>query len=488
MTRITILTLLFAASAQLNAFALPFGDTVEGVKEGWKIESKDGSLSYILQITPQQLSDIAQSGGELKVKFPEFLQGVASNVVLRIGNLEVERDPSEAEIRAQMQRTMPRDNRMGTGSLTTMSDSTGGTVMIDPMRVTPNTIPTAGASTLSDTTSGFAAPPSSVLAQNFSNNSSRSNFNTPYTDPTRTASNTGLGGFNTATPGTAGMPRTDTSTYGNSFVGPTLPPGYTGGNVTVSSSPASPGVNGYNQWNTPTTYGNGANTPLANGNFGNQNNYPTGTYNNVPSLGYSTSPNSGTNGALMNGTTGFNNPAMSGNNAYNANNGQNGTYLTAVNTASNIPFGSTPNYSMNPSTAAGMGTGGYNSNNNFVQPPIGSNLNNNGMYNSGMNTMPTGYQNTNPGMNGYPPNTSLMASNIGLPGTSSSINPNQRTIRSDADYAREYGQQSSLNFMFVLFLLASAVANVYLLMQLNHLLQRYRSLQASSRGTNSFAV
>jgi hypothetical protein len=189
---------------------------------------------------------------------------------------------------------------------------------------------------------------------------------------------------------------------------------------------------------------------------------------------------------LMNGTTGFNNPAMSGNNAYNTNYGQNGNYLPAVNTASNNPYGSTPNYSTNPSTTAGMGTGGYN--NNLVQPPIGSNLNNNGMYNGGLNTMPTGYQNTNPGMNGYPPNTSLMASNIGLPGTSSSINPNQRTIRSDADYAREYGQQSSLNFMFVLFLLASAVANVYLLMQLNHLLQRYRSLQASSRGTNSFAV
>jgi hypothetical protein len=485
MTRITLLTLLFAASAPLNAFAFPNGATVEGVKEGWKIEANDGSISYIVQITPQQVSNIAQSGGELKIGIPDFLQGVASNVILRIGSSDVEREPSEAQIRAQTQRNLPRDNRLGAGSLTTLSDSTGGAVMIDPMRVTPNTIPTAGASTLSDTGTGFATPPASALAQNFPGSSSRSNFNNPFTDPARTASNTGLGSYNNSTQNTTVMPRTDTSPYGNSFVGPTLPPGYTGGNVTVSSNPAVPGANtGYNQWNTPTN-NNGSSTPLANNNYANQNNYPAGTYNSVPSLGYSTLPNNNSNGNFMNSAPSFNTNALNSN-AYTPNiAGQSGTYPPAAYTASNHSLGATPNFSQNPNTSVGMGVTGYN--NHLMQPPVVSAMNNNGMYNSGQPSVTTSYQHPSPGMNTYQP-SAYLSSNIGIPSSTPSINPNQRTIRSDADYAREYGQPSSLNFMFVLFLLASAVANVYLLMQLNHLLQRYRSLQATSRGTSSYAV
>jgi hypothetical protein len=497
MARTILLTLLFlAASVSTRAVAIP-PLPVEGVKEGWKQEANDGSISYILQVTPQKLSEIALAGAELKLIIPDHLQGVARNVILRVGSAEVERDPSEAEIRALMQNSLPHGNRIGGGSLTTLSDSISGAVNIDPMRVTPSTIPTAGTSSLGDTPPSITVPPPNMLAQSFSNGSSRSNFNTTFPDPTRTASNNGIGGFTNSGTGAPVMPRNDTSLYNNNFVGPTLPPGYTGGNTTVSSTAAPSGVNtGYNQWNTPSSYGNSSSTSLANGNFGNANNYPNGSYNNVPSLGYSTPSNNSSPGVSNSGMTGFNTnsyPVSTNSygavNGYNNTPGLNGVYSPNTHMASNAPSGSSPNYSSNPNMMNGFGTAGIN--NNSMMPPVVPPMSNVVSYPPGqsMNLPNNNFPSNGNGAlgTGYPVNTYLNSNGAGI-GAGSSLNTNMRTPRTEFEYPREYGQSSPLNFMFVLFLLFSAVANVYLLMQLNLLLQRYRSLQAASRGTNSFAV
>ncbi len=491
MVRTIFLSLLFlAVSTPKCSVAIP-PVAVEGVREGWKVEANDGSISYIVQVTPQQVSDIALAGSELKVSIPDFLQGVASNVILRIGSAEVEREPSEAEIRARMQSSLPRGNRLGAGSLTTLSDSAKGAVNIDPMRVTPSTIPTAGTTSLTDTPPSLTTPPPNTLAQNFPNSSSRSSFNNTFPDPTRTASNTGINGFSNSAAGAAVMPRNDNSLYSNNFVGPTLPPGYTGGNTTVSSTAAPSGVStGYNQWNTQSTYSNSSSSPLANGNFGNANNFPSGSYSNIPSLNYSTPTNNAFNGVSNNGMTGVNASSYPGStnsytavNGYNNMPGQNGLYSPNTQLASNTPLGSSQSYSSNPNMTNGFGMNGAN--NNTMMQPVGPPMSNVVSYPTGqsMNLPNNSYPNNSALASGYPVNTYLNNNGVG-----SSINPNVRTPRSELEYQRDYGQSSSLNFMFVLFLLASAVANVYLLMQLNHLLQRYRSLQAASRGTNSFAV
>ncbi len=248
MNGIALFTLLLATTAQLGANAAP-----ADAQYGWKIEP-DGSLSYIAQVTPATASEMALRGEEIAVSIPDFLQGSVKQVVWRIGTLPVERDPSEAELRANPRQVLPRGSSLAPGSLSTLSDRTGMTVPIDPVRVSGNPIQTAATNRLSDGSSGIDAPPQ--LVQNFSTNGSRSNLNNAFDSTRNGVGGSGFSGIPTMPTNSQTLPPNNnlyTYTNSNGFVGPTLPPGYTGSNITISGTP----TNTYG--NTSTAYGSNSN-------------------------------------------------------------------------------------------------------------------------------------------------------------------------------------------------------------------------------------
>lgn len=493
MNGIALFTLLLATTAQLGT-----DSTFSGGQVGWQTEN-DGSIAYVIQVTPEEASIMAAKGLEVDAPIPDFLQGVAKRIFVRIGTGSVPRDPSEAELRANPRQVLPRGSTMGAGSLSTLSDRTGMTVPIDPVRVNPNPMPTAGTNRLSDAGSSIDAPPQ--LVQNFATNGSRSNLGNAFDSTRNGMSGSGFSGIPTTPTNNTTLPRNDLYTYTNSGpVGPTLPPGYTGGNVTISGTPtntygstsntygtnagtygANANYTGTNAWNNNSTTGQGyaSNAPLAGGNFGNPNNYNysnNGNLGTVPSLNYSNSPS----GSFANGSTGYgtgtnyglNNSTMQPN-AYLAQNGyQTGTVNSGVNpylapNATNQGFGGmgvnglpTSNPYNNPMAPSGLGYGQAQYNSAFGSPSIA------------------------------PP---LLASNPTVPSPvarPTMVDGGKRTIGSEYsdEYRREYAPPSSSSGLLALLLLVSFVGNIYLIALLNQLLQRYRTLQAGSRTSTSLAV
>jgi hypothetical protein len=491
MTGIAYTILLLATTAQLGVSGVPVGS-----KYGWKIEN-DGSMSYIAQVTPEVASVMAQQGQEIAVPIPDFLQGRVRQVVWRIGISEVEREPSEAELLSDPRSILPRGvSPLGAGTLSTLSDRTGSTVPIDPVRVTPNTMPTSGTSRLQGSDASLEPP---QLAQNYAASPARSNFNNTY-DPTRLSSTTGGYSSTPTMNNSSVLPRNDGYSYaystGSQPVGPTLPPGYTGSNITVTGTPTTSWNNGNN---TSTTYGgmnawnsNNSTGSLSGGNFGNTNGY--GTNASVPSLNYST-PSGYGNATSTYGSTSTTQP---------------NAYLAQNNFGTATPNSAYPNQSpYNGVAANGFNNNGITANGYNVNNGTGVGLGNNGMGSTpyGTNPMPNyNYSATTP----YGPNPSmvgtygtgygampalapsLLASNLSpTPVTRPSmIDETKRTIgREYDDYPRDYATPTAGSAsLLVILLLVSVVGNVYLIALLNQLLQRYRALQAGSRSTTSLAV
>jgi hypothetical protein len=112
----------------------------------------------------------------------------------------------------------------------------------------------------------------------------------------------------------------------------------------------------------------------------------------------------------------------------------------------------------------------------------------------GLNNNPVGYPPGGMVPTGLP-TTNVLASNapVAVPTAPPVYNRpmvdgSRRTLGADNldDYPANY-PSSSPSFLFALMLLISIVGNIYLIILLNQLLMRYRSLQAASRGMNSLA-
>jgi len=450
-----------------------------GVKFGWKPES-DGSLSYIAQVTPQIASQMATGGQEIVLDIPSYLQGRVNKVIWRIGSNDVEREPSEAQLMAAPRSMLP--NAFSPRKLTNLNENSGQTVMIDPQRNSPPTLPTGGR--LGDSIPSLASVPSLDLAQNYQTPNSRTGFNSQFDMPSTTApgsfsaSNTGFGNNSV-------LPRQDTmSTNSGVVYGPTLPPGYnyTGGQVTVTGTSVNPGTtNGFDSRRGSNSNTYGSNSSFSNDNFGNPNNYnsgnlgQSGSYSTPSSTNFSNSNQSGFPNAS---STPYSNP-----NSYpNSQTQQGNTNATNFNYGLQGPdarYASNQNaYSPPPSMIP------YNGNSNNGYPTVGNpNTNYGGVL---PNQMATNQVVPAPMFQNQPP---LLLGNNSMAGgvsTPSVVDPNRRTSsRSDFD-ERNYPLQTngSSNYLVPLLFLVSLVGNVYLVMLLNQLLQRYRNLLASTRSTS----
>jgi len=476
MNGIALLIWIVASTGQLGA-----SPTMPGVKYGWKPES-DGSMSYIAQVTPEIANQMASGGQEIALDVPDFLQGRVNRVVWRIGAGDVEREPSQAELQANPRQAFPNSgqNLRGPGSLTNLSDAAGQTVMIDPLRSNAATFP-SNVGRASDNDPTLPSVPS--LAQTYPPVSSRNGLNN--------LDMPNMNGFSSSTLPKPTLPPGSSSP----FIGPTLPPGFNNTPTTVTGAPSTfTGTNTYSDSrlsnppnsfgstasgttygtntsgvnvhgsnaNSPNQYGTngsntyGANNALATGNFGNPQNYaPTGYGTSSPqsgTTGYSPSPN-------------FSSPTGSPY-ANTQLNGMNQQYLQPYSQ----PYAS----STNPPVLLAQNGQGY--------PPSNSNYG----VNPGQPVAGTQQYAQNPV---YPQSPSLLASNQ-LPGAT---RPGTIDPRLNESYPNGlppgYGSMNSQNSFLVPFLLLiSIVGNLYLFMLLTNLLQRYRTLQASSRGLSSLGV
>jgi hypothetical protein len=201
---------------------------------------------------------------------------------------------------------------------------------------------------------------------------------------------------------------------------------------------------------------------LESGNFGNANNYgATGQAGNFavpanqgfsssPSQGFSPSPNS----------TGF---------GYSNVNARPDAYVASNNPAyASAPYGA--NSAAQPSPQA---------------QSVSANQSWNNAYAPGSN-----YPTMVPNGSVMPPNTTYLASNTLAQADSGRLmSEGARRVTTSRDgLPYENAAATSPSYVVALLFLVSLVGNVYLVMLLNQLLHRYRTLQASNRGITSLAV
>ena len=133
------------SSGQFGAASSASG--VTGVSDGWKIDG-DNTLTYIVQMSPQMATEIATRGEEIKIPIPTNLQGIAENVLIRIGNATVERELTDEQLRSRQQQRARTDTRnAGITDLNSLSSRTrGGVVPIDSQRPPAAIVPTGNTS------------------------------------------------------------------------------------------------------------------------------------------------------------------------------------------------------------------------------------------------------------------------------------------------------------------------------------------------------
>jgi hypothetical protein len=489
----SIASLLFtmAALGQIGNGGVGMGGTPPGVKAGWKIES-DGSMSYIGQVTAEIAMQMSTQGKEMAIDIPDYLQGRISRVVWRIGSEEVEQEPSEAELRAMPARQMlPPNSGNGLGGLTSLSDrSSAITVPIDSPRsnsMTTMTMPTLGTTRATD--SDPTLPPVPSLAQSYPSSTARAaQANSP--DLYRTGVNTGSSGPSLGL-GSA-LPNRDTLPPGTSrpVFGPQLPPaGYTGRPITVTGTSTSNGTS--TNWNDSQLgtnsgqYNNNSlsnNNPLANGTFGTPNTYGGVNTGNAYAAPQSSVYPNGSNGYT--GTVGSQ-PGASGypvNGQFTSTNaasqpGYSNTYgANTIGRPDALMASSNPNY---PTS--------YPSNNQQPMYPTGQQGTPPSPWNPPY-AAPTNNYGTTANTGVVQPTVPLMASNLPPSVVNRTmVDGTKRTTSSTDDIDYSHVSPTPPSYVVVL-LLASLVGNFYLVMLLNQLLQRYRSLQASSRGSTSLAI
>jgi hypothetical protein len=467
------------AAGQLSA--APVASSVSGVSDGWKID-RDNTLTYIVQMSPQMATDIATRGEEIKIPIPTNLQGIAENVLIRIGNAPVERELTDDQLRTRQQQRARSDTRnAGITDLNSLSSrSSGSVVPIDAQRSPPAILPTGNTSAPTRSTENdlamqvpFGAPPSlgsTRLGATTSETLPPSTLPTtqqtlPPTVPPSFAqpsmnSTNGLsnGVTNQITDGFNSLRNGLNQPANNSLVNPngsyasTSAPPYTGGNVTVLGTPSIDRI-------ASNPYGTNQTTTNP---FGS-------TYGGANPYGNS------------NASSNWNNPAAYGQQPQLTSlNGQYGNQLNNQPLAQ-YPPGTVPM----PSLQNGIGSNPWaldprNASNAYTDPPLrGSSPN--------TSYLPTGYDNSSATL---PPYARLAQSNNSLTGTSLRDNALTRELGLDA-----YGNavttrqgRDTLSGLGQLLLIISLIGNAYLLWQLSNLFNSYRTLQLSKRSEGSYSL
>lgn len=471
---------------------------VNGVNDGWKID-RDNTLTYIVQLSPQMATDIATRGEEIKIPIPTNLQGIAENVLIRIGNAPVERELNDEQLRVRQQQRLRTDTRnAGITDLNSLSSrSSGGVVPIDPQRSPAAIMPTGNSIAPARSTENdlamqvpFGAPPS-LGATRFGATSSETL--PPSTLPTS-----------------------------QQTLPPTVPPNFTQSNLGAPSGLNNSGLisngttqlsdgfnslrNGINQATnnsmvTPNAYSNQVNGATANGSFPASQSTPY-TGGNVTVLGapsidrFATSPyatnqtTSNPFGSTYGATNSF---SPTGNASANWNNqtsyGQhqssgapNGQYANQL--GSQPPTQHLPGNVPMPSFQNGLG------NNSWASDPRNSVAGYADSFRTNQQNaslLPPGYDSNSTTL---PPFARLAQSNTSLSGTGLRESPLSRELSLDS-----YGNQittrqgrDTLSGLGQLLLVISLVGNVYLVWQLSNLFNSYRTLQLSKRAEGSYSL
>ena len=479
---------------------------VTGVSDGWKID-RDNTLTYIVQMSPQMATEIATRGEEIKIPIPTNLQGIAENVVIRIGNAPVERELTDEQLRSRQQQRGRTDTRnAGITDLNSLSSrSSGGVVPIDPQRSPAAILPTgnttaAARSTESDVAmqAPFGAsqtlgsnrfgsspsetlPPSSIptnqqtLPPTVPPNFSQPTFPQSGLGATNGLSNSGLNnsgtaqfsdGFNSQRNGSNQAINNSLVNSNGSYAATQATP-YTGGNVTVLGSPSIDRI---------------ATNPYG----------PNQTATNPFGTTYGASNNSASNpyAPLNNATTNWNNQTPYGQQQpLGPFNGQYGSQLGGQQSSQYFP-GTVPM----PSLQGGL------ANNTWSQDPR------NGSYgfadswrNNQQNASYPPYDN-NPAT--LPPFLRTAQSSGPLSGSSLSntSSPLSESKLREIALARELGIDSfgnpittrqgrdTLSGLGQLLLVISLVGNAYLIWQIKDLFNSYRTLQLSKRAEGSYSL
>jgi len=245
--------------------------SVEGVSDGWALDDRNGSLSYIVQLSPERANQIATEGKEVQLLIPKDLQGIAQNVVIRIGNGPVERDLSPDQLMMRQRERTGDTRSAGVGNLNSLSSRPSGEIVpIDNTRIDTPILPAgnntkAARSTANDLAmqSQFPSPPSlgaSLARDGYSRDTlppasqPKSVLPPGYSDPSGIG-NSGIG-----------------NSGGGTLAGRQTP-GYTGGGVTVEGTSVtdefgrpqySANPSATNPFRSGTYGGNGLNSPTSN--------------------------------------------------------------------------------------------------------------------------------------------------------------------------------------------------------------------------------
>ncbi len=487
-------------SGQLGSASV--SSNVNGVSDGWKID-RDNTLTYIVQLSPQMATDIATRGEEIKIPIPTNLQGIAENVLIRIGNAQVERELTDDQLRSRQQQRLRSDTRnAGITDLNSLSSrSSGGVVPIDPQRSPAAILPTGNSSASARSTENdlamqvpFGSPPS-LGASRFATTPSETL--PPSTLPTnqQTLPPTVPPSFSQSNLGTTG----GLSNNGTTQISDGFNSLRNGLNQATSNLGVAP--NGYsNPPNSTTTQPNFTSGSIANNSFATQATPYTGgnvTVLGTPSIDrIATSPYN-TNQSTSNpfgSTYGATNPyaptsSTNSNWTNQTSYGQqqplgplNGQYTNQL--GSQQPSQYLPGNVPMPSLQNGLGNNAWasdpRSNASGYSDPYRSTLQNTAL-------LPPGYDSN---ATTLPPFARLAQSNTSLSSTGLRDSPLSRELSVDG-----YGNpittrqgRDTLSGLGQLLLVISLVGNAYLLWQLKDLFNSYRMLQISKRAEGSYSL
>ncbi len=477
------LLVLIAAAGQLSA-AQPMAQN-QNRDWGWEID-RDKTLCYIIQLSPEKLQQMQNTGWELASDMPEELVGRATKVVIRLGTNLLPQTPSREELK-----TMPRVNspvdvtaQLGPGRISDVETDRLQQVQQDRSAPTLPSFSNAPSPQSLDPNANLADQAQAALNAQAEK---LKNFvrGTPAIPDARSGLGLGASNTNPATAATGNSPALPgfpgSSSAPNKFNSPTIPNPLDGRANNASNS---------TNWQTaaPPAYGQGVNdqqrtrddmSRLADNRFPtspNPTDYgaPPGTQTGTQNSGYGQGTYAGNGGYVPRDPTSleqemFNRlpSRQTPGGGFGSNNGVGypGNY-TSTNTGplsdgyppNNFDGRSNPNYNPNgmPSNS------GYNPNG---MP------NNNGFTGDGVSRVAG-----NPiGNNGQPgniapvtiPTTTMVTTNKSGEASEPTIHPGKT--------------KTAENILPVLFLL-SLVVNFYLGMLIRKLLTRYRVLLANSRG------
>ncbi len=225
--------------------------TSEQGNDGWR-RNGDGSIDYIIKLTPEFLHNLAQNGKEATFEIPPYVLNFMTKMTFQVGTEPVTRDPSIDELKAEYQKYLRQSE---SGSLSLLDERNPSvadkTVQID--RTSPNAGAIQNVSQNTMANSGTMALPSTSLNGN-------SAFSTP--NPAFSTSNPALG--SSTVPQTSNPALTGT---GNTMSAPQFPQPQSSQPYPPSTSslqldpPSMGNSNGYSMSapavpSNPTNYGN----------------------------------------------------------------------------------------------------------------------------------------------------------------------------------------------------------------------------------------